>query len=255
MPAVRKSGKVFRPLRRLHAATQLKLSQKHRESMPACLRTVSRLAGNHEGASNTKREKRSVLSGLGPGSYVMTSQGELPVEWLAVGDQLVTRDHGLQPLRHIERTRGTEDYPLPDPLVLPLPEESISRQSDPLYMAPLQMVMMQHPLIEIHFAVQEAVCPIIALSRRKISRYVSARPLVYHTLVLPMHALIMVNGLWIESCGYVQSQRIRIPASTKTDILDPTHKAPRRVLTAWEAKLMRRLIPQNLNIRDIICAA
>ena len=185
----------------------------------------------------------------------MTSQGELPVEGLAVGDQLVTRDHGLQPLRHIERTRGTEDNPLPDPLVLPLPEESISRQSDPLYMAPLQMVMMQHPLIEIHFAVQEAVCPIIALSRRKISRYVSARPLVYHTLVLPMHALIMVNGLWIESCGYVQSQRIRIPASTKTDILDPTHKAPRHVLTAWEAKLMRRLIPQNLNIRDIICAA
>lgn len=135
MPAVRKSGKVFRPLRRLHAATQLKLSQKHRDSMGACLRTVSRLAGNHEGTSNTKREKRSVLSGLGPGSYVMTSQGELPVEWLAVGDQLVTRDHGLQPLRHIERTRGTEDNPLPDPLVLPLPEESISRQSGPLYMS------------------------------------------------------------------------------------------------------------------------
>lgn len=167
----------------------------------------------------------------------------------------MTRDHGLQPLRHIERTRSTEGYPLPDPLVLPLPEESISHQSDLLYMAALQMMMMQHPLIEIHFTGQEALYPIISLSRRKISRYVSARPLFYYILVLPMHALIKVNGLWIESCGYLQSQRIRITATTRTDILDPTHKAPRRVLTAWEAKLMRRLIPQNLNIRDIICAA
>lgn len=54
---------------------------------------------------------------------------------------------GLQPSRHIERTRGTEGYPLPDPLVLPLPEESISRQSDLFYMAALQMMMKQHPLI------------------------------------------------------------------------------------------------------------
>jgi hypothetical protein len=34
----------------------------------------------------------STLSGLGPGSMVMTMDGELPVEWLAAGDRVITRD-------------------------------------------------------------------------------------------------------------------------------------------------------------------
>jgi hypothetical protein len=34
------------------------------------------------------------LPGLGPGVEVMTSEGALPVEWLATGDRLITRDHG-----------------------------------------------------------------------------------------------------------------------------------------------------------------
>ena len=45
-------------------------------------------------------------SGLAPGTIVLTLEGELPVEHLAPGDRVITRDSGMAPLRDILVTQA-----------------------------------------------------------------------------------------------------------------------------------------------------
>ena len=52
--------------------------------------------------------------GIARGTHVMTSRGEVAVENLSVGDRVITRDHGMQAIRHIGReTRTVSDDTAP----------------------------------------------------------------------------------------------------------------------------------------------
>jgi hypothetical protein len=48
--------------------------------------------------------------GLVQGSLLLTLEGEMPVEYLSVGDRLVTRDSGMSRVQHIQRS--TRQVPL-----------------------------------------------------------------------------------------------------------------------------------------------
>jgi hypothetical protein len=43
-------------------------------------------------------------TGLVPGAMLLTLDGEMPVEFLSVGDKLITRDTGISKIQHIQRT-------------------------------------------------------------------------------------------------------------------------------------------------------
>jgi hypothetical protein len=45
--------------------------------------------------------------GVARGTHVMTSKGEIPVERLTVGTRVITRDHGMQIVRHISSEKMT----------------------------------------------------------------------------------------------------------------------------------------------------
>ncbi|MCF6444187.1 Hint domain-containing protein [Nereida sp. MMG025] len=196
------------------------------------------------------------MGGLGPGSYVMTTQGELPVEWLEVGDRLITRDHGAQPIQWIGRLRADNQLgvDLPNPVKLPVPNDGTSRQTDPLYLSPGHRVLLQSPLVAKHFGTTEAMCRIVDVSRRNRVRFqsVSTR-LIYHHLLLPVASLILVNGLWVETINATDCERLDIPAVLRAQATQT--RAPRMVLCPWEARLIRVLAAPEVNIRDLLQAA
>jgi len=49
-------------------------------------------------------ETRSAVAGLSAGAIVMSLDGEIPVEHLAAGDKIITRDSGIAILRGLRRT-------------------------------------------------------------------------------------------------------------------------------------------------------
>ncbi|MEO9820395.1 MAG: Hint domain-containing protein [Paracoccaceae bacterium] len=56
----------------------------------------------HAGAEYKLAQRRSVQStGLVAGTLVVTADGELPVEYLTPGDRIVTRAHGMVPLKSV----------------------------------------------------------------------------------------------------------------------------------------------------------
>lgn len=44
-------------------------------------------------------------TGLLPGTTLLTLEGEMPVEFVSVGDKVITRDSGIARIEHIQRTK------------------------------------------------------------------------------------------------------------------------------------------------------
>ncbi|KHA51774.1 Hint domain-containing protein [Sulfitobacter geojensis] len=66
-------------------------------------KTVGRVGGNDRHAG--QYSPYAVLdTGLVAGAMLLTLDGEMPVEFLSVGDKLITRDTGISKVMHIQRT-------------------------------------------------------------------------------------------------------------------------------------------------------
>jgi Hint domain len=55
-----------------------------------------------------------------PGTLITTQRGEVPVEMLASGDRVVTRDNGIQPVRWVGKTQMFLHDFQADPHLLPV---------------------------------------------------------------------------------------------------------------------------------------
>ncbi|MDF1728059.1 MAG: Hint domain-containing protein [Sulfitobacter sp.] len=65
--------------------------------------TVGRAGGNERQAGQFS-PYASLDTGLVQGSILLTLEGEMPVEYLSIGDKLITRDTGISKVFHIQRT-------------------------------------------------------------------------------------------------------------------------------------------------------
>jgi len=75
------------------------------EAGPIRTLTLDSLASNTSAGLGGDRESFDFVTCYTPGAMILTGSGEVPVETLAVGDPVFTRDHGLQPIRWIGRAR------------------------------------------------------------------------------------------------------------------------------------------------------
>lgn len=200
------------------------------------------------------------VSGFGPGTIVMTTDGEMPVEWLAPGDKMITRDHGAQPILWMGRMRGTtpEGAPLPDPVVLypgdgPVGDSPIER----LRLAPGHRAMLRLPDVQLHHGTDEALARVSDLSRRY-----SKRPdpnmggLVYHHILMEQHELVNAGGLWVETVDAEMALRLDVPdwVRKKSRIFDQSAQTARMCLTRDEAQMIRQSAPQDMSLLDLLVA-
>lgn len=146
-------------------------------------------------------------SGLAQNSVIATARGPVLARDLRLDDRVMTRDHGLQPVRWVGSSTVMYDDALAadidQPRNGPVRIRAGMCGSDPeagnLILSPGQRLLVRHPLNELIFAAGEVMATACDLTHidgidqapRSVGRWT-------HVL-LDHHDLIQVNGLWMES--------------------------------------------------------
>lgn len=146
-------------------------------------------------------------SGIAQGSLVETARGPVLARDLRLGDRLLTRDHGLQPVRWIgTSTVMYDDEPPAEAGTLRLGPVRIragALGSNPdagnLILAPGQRLLARSPLNELLFGASEVLAAAghvthldgVDVAPRSVGRWTH--------ILLDHHDLVRVNGLWMES--------------------------------------------------------
>ncbi len=169
------------------------------------------------------------------GTLISTTDGDLPVEWLAIGDQVITRDYGAQSLRWIGRARVPWRRLTTNSALWPVkltPELLGGRNgATPLIVSPLHRVLLTGARIEYLFGEREVLANAAHLEEPRLSN-APGGPMTYYHLLFDRHEIILANGLWTESLfADCQQEGIRPPAEIRHQ------ETARPCLKRWEAEL------------------
>ncbi|WP_160380818.1 Hint domain-containing protein [Pseudooceanicola pacificus] len=197
--------------------------------------------------------------GLGPGTMLLGSEGEIPVEWLAPGDRLITRDHGAQMVQHVVRLRRMPSGAVLPPPIVFLPGEygPGGKLTEKLRVAPGTRGLVKRPECEPDFGTDEVLARFGDLTRRSEPRRdATMGALTYHLVLMQRHEIINAGSLWVESTDADTAARLDLPAAVRrvSALLRPGARAPRRCLTRDEAVLIREKCPRDLSLLDLLAA-
>lgn len=131
-----------------------------------------------------------------PGTLIETAHGPRPVEALAPGDLLVTRDNGLQPLRWIgSRTVSAQGRFAP----ILLPGALLPDADAPLLVSPQHRILWHGPRAQLMFGSGEVfVSAAHLLEHPAVSRQAGG-DVTYLHLMLDRHEVVYANGVPTES--------------------------------------------------------
>ena len=156
------------------------------------------------GASALKTEHLQEVSWFGPGTHLMTTDGEVPVEWLATGDRLITRDHGAQKVLWIGRSKVSVEDMVGNPEMVPCAIDAGALGANcPTHdttLSPQHHVLLAGYQVELHtgtgeaFAVAKHLVDGAAMRRAEVMGEIT-----YTHVLLAQHEVILANGLWVES--------------------------------------------------------
>ena len=202
----------------------------------------------------------SRVSGFGPGAMIMTTDGELPVEWLESGDRVITRDRGAQPIQWIARSRrmGPDGLVLPPPIHLnPSRDNENCGLSHALRLSPNHRVLIRGQAVQKNVGAEEAMAKIGHLSRRGYARenWAEFSPTYTH-IVTDDHDLILACGIWVETTCAETASLLSPPRHVYDAcvVFGENTMAPRMCLTATEARVIRDTLPGNAPIHSMFAA-
>ncbi len=145
-------------------------------------------------------------TGLAQGCVIETARGSVLARDLRVDDRVITRDHGLQPVRWIgastvmyDDVEASADQPRLGPVRIRAGALGTNPDAGNLILAPGQRVLVRSPLNDMLFATREVLASVgdlthlegVDIAPRAVGRWIH--------LLLDQHELIQVNGLWMES--------------------------------------------------------
>ncbi len=197
----------------------------------------------------------SVFSGLTSGAMVVTRNGEVPVEWLETGDDVLTRDRGFMPVRWINRVKLDRNSFRQRPDYAPV--SILSERVDdrfPLHdisVAPDQLVMIRSPLAERDYWSNEVLVPARALGTQKdVDDMRGSDRAVYTQIMLQTHEAIIVDGLWCGSLftGAMSLEIDFLGSRLATSLKEPLMRSTRPILNLDEARvLISEIDAHNIN--------
>ncbi len=133
------------------------------------------------------------------GTLIVTDRGEVAVESLRVGDRVLTRDAGFQPIRWIGDTT-VRRTPTTAPVLIragALGEGSPSRD---LRVSPQHRILMRDARLDLHFGVGEALVPARHLvNATSVVRETGAGTVRYFHILFDTHQIVYSDGLPTES--------------------------------------------------------
>ncbi|MCV2890142.1 Hint domain-containing protein [Ruegeria aquimaris] len=131
-----------------------------------------------------------------PGTLIATAHGPRPIETLRLGDLIVTRDNGLQPLRWIgSRTVHAQGKHAPirlDPVLLP-------GATAPLLVSPQHRLLWSGPRAQMYFGEPEVLVAASHLLDNPAAARIEGGEVTYIHLMLDRHEVIYANDAATES--------------------------------------------------------
>ncbi|MDM7931198.1 Hint domain-containing protein [Tabrizicola sp.] len=157
------------------------------------------------------------------GTLIDTPSGPQAVESLKVGDLVLTRDHGAQPLRWIGRVVLTASHlawhPEHQPICIAEGALAPGVPSQDLRLSPQHRVLVSGWKAELLFAETEVLVPAVALCNdRGISLARSAHEVVYLHLLFDRHEIIFAEGAAVESLHAPWLSRAPLPAALSAEL-------------------------------------
>ena len=179
------------------------------------------------------------------GTMLRTPEGEMPVEYLAPGNLVLTKDHGAQPVRWAgsRRVAATGDFA---PILIT--RGTFGEHGD-LWVSPLHRVLLRNPISEMLFGDAEVLVAAKELVNGETVRRVEGGQVTYYHLLFDQHQILFSEGLETESFlpGSQTSQALEEDIMAEIcslfPELDPATgagygPAARRLLRHYEASLL-----------------
>lgn len=192
------------------------------------------------------------------GAMILTTRGERPVEDLQVGDFVVTRDRGPQPIRFIaKRDLGKaqlDEAPHLKPIVIRAGAFGPGLPSRDLTVSPQHRMVLAGGAARLLFDEDEVMSAAIGLVDGKSVRVAKGKKRVtYHHLMFDKHEVIFAEGAATESFHPGQGAIKGLDDSTRSELFeifpelkfgDLSRIGPpvRPLLRTYEAKVMRNCL-------------
>lgn len=191
---------------------------------------------------------------FGQGTLIATTDGDLPVDWLAAGDLVITRDHGAQRLRWVGHTRLTARQLAETPALRPVLVEPGSFGSGapehPLAVSRRHRIFVDGPDVQYYFG---TACALAGAERMAEvnAGYDGKHGYTYFHLLFDRHEVVLANGLWAESMFADPAAKRLAQIKGAPPQPDIRHAATaHRCLTEWEAQLLHQIRnPGRLNVQ------
>ena len=191
-----------------------------------------------------------VVACFTPGSLILTEMGELPVEQLQVGDRVLTRDNGYQPVRWMARRdltqaelRATAAF---NPVRIAKGALGNGRPERDLIVSPQHRILIAGPQAELLFGEHEVlVAATHMVGSSGVSRIFPAGTSYLH-FMCDTHEIVRSDGAWTESfqpgaqtmAGLASPQRDELLALFPDVLHGARYQSARLSLKAREAAVL-----------------
>ncbi|MDZ4312871.1 MAG: Hint domain-containing protein [Cypionkella sp.] len=144
-----------------------------------------------------------VIACFTPGTLVLTEHGSVAVEDLAVGDLVLTRDHGFQPIRWIGRRDLSAAELAASPQFNPvcIAQGALGRglPERDMQVSPQHRMLITTPRAELLFGETEVLAAAVHLIGMPGITRAAAERISYVHIMFDEHQLVCADGAWSES--------------------------------------------------------
>ena len=163
-------------------------------------RDASSANGAAEGGGNTALPRATPC--FTPGTLVTTHRGELPVELLAPGDRVVTRDNGIQTVRWVGKTQMFLQDFQSEPHLLPvlIRQGSLGKglPERDMMVSPNHRILVANDRVPLRFADREVLVAAKHLTSQGVHTVQSSGTTYIH-FMCDRHEIVLADGIWTES--------------------------------------------------------
>ncbi len=157
------------------------------------------------------------------GTLIQTSNGAQPVEILQVGDDVVTKDAGLQKIRWIG-TRSFSDTAQLDfhlqPITIKAHAFGPNIPSYDTKLSPNHAVMNDHWKSTLYFGEAEVLTQAKSLLNSDFAHSNADKSVEYFHILLDTHALIIANNMWSESLFLGDESMDMLSLSSRNEVFN-----------------------------------
>jgi hypothetical protein len=208
--------------------------------------------GNETGTL-TFRNIENVSPCFTPGTLIATPKGEVPVEGLRAGDQIITRDNGIQTIRwtgarHLDWAALSANPHL-KPILIRQGSLGNGLPERDMLVSPNHRMLVASDRTALYFAEREVLVAAKHLTGAKGVQAIDSMGTTYIHFMFDRHEVVLANGAWSESFqpgdqtlkGMGNAQRSEIfelfPELKESAGID-SYAAARRTLKKHEASLL-----------------